>query len=241
MEYNEICPFIEHCEAIHSSKSNTTERKKFNFRAAYNEHHVCASPIETGGIMVLGLYPGWQEVQQQENAVGSSGKILRSLFSKAILYHQQITGILKPTEAPYVFYSNVVRCQPRRGIDSKTVELAAVTCSYYTVREIEMQKPLVIVACGELAVKYFLKNKFSTIKTQRGKYTRKPDGTYMYNYNGIPVIPTWNTARAVRADKLSVGINVEAQVRNDIQEVIYAWKNELNRQSTKFIPASDII
>ncbi|MDX1315863.1 MAG: 30S ribosomal protein S16, partial [Eudoraea sp.] len=83
----------------------------------------------------------------------------------------------------------------------KDLEAAVQTCSVHMEREIEIMQPTVILACGKLAAKYFLKKKFSTIHKQRASLAS-------YYYNSIPFFCTWNAAKCVNSDKLSEGINV---------------------------------
>lgn len=238
-KFTEICPHLKECDAICSAKLEPSKRKSVDFVQLYQDNHVDAHPTETGGIMVVGLYPGWKEVEDQENAIGVSGTMLRKMFVKAIRYLREITKEIKPTtQDPYIFYTNIIRCRPRKNIDDKTLESAMHLCSMYTEREIQQMQPTVIMTGGELPAKYFLKKKFSTLKKQRALYNKEN-----YSHNSIPVFCTWNAARCVRAEKISAGINAETQIKNDIIEIVRRWNHEENsdKEATRIVPVADIL
>ena len=221
-----LCSKIKTCPAVGCSKGVKVAT------TYYQENHVGATPDGQGGIMVVGLYPSYKEIEEQTNMVGKSGQLFRGMVSRAIQYHR-FKHTLDDADQPAIFITNVIRCRPET---SKKRELyaSAVQCSIHMAAEIEAFKPAVIIACGELAAMFFTgkimidstlivarnaAQKFSTIRRQRGKYQKPP-----FTYHGIPVILTWNPARVIREEDTGTRINLENQIYQDLIEVIHVWK-----------------
>ena len=243
IKQDEICPKIKTCPAVGCSKGMKIAS------GYYQENHVHSLPDGEGGIYVVGLYPGYKEIEAQSNMVGKSGTLFRGLLSRAIAYGKH-TGELTAEDNPSVFISNVIRCRPDTQ-KKKELYSSAVQCSGHTASELGKCKPAVIVSCGELTAMYFTGKliidntlmiarndvqKYSTIRRQRGKYQKPP-----FVYHGIPVILTWNPARVIREEESGARINLENQIYQDLIEVIHVWKRRSSALVSSVTGATSII
>ena len=231
---NNRCRHYRKCEAICSSKMDPKKRKGFNFEEKYDAAHVSHYPDKTGGVLIIGLYPGYKEVERQENAVGTSGKLLKRMIHYCIRYLQEETKELRCK--PYIYFSNMIQCSPRRGTDNVEMARIANLCSIHIRSIIERMKPNIILTMGESVAKHFLGRAFKTLIRQRALFKKS------YNdFNGIPIYCTWNAARCINTEKLSDGINAQTQIKNDITEVLRAWIKISRRETERVLPASDIL
>ena len=85
-------------------------------------------------IMFIGEGPGFHEDQQGRPFVGAAGQLLTEML--------QLIGLRRED----VFITNVVRCRPPGNRDPLPDELAA--CDTYTLRQVEVLKPKLIVTLG---------------------------------------------------------------------------------------------
>ena len=239
-----ICQKARTCPAVNCSKGYKEAA------SYYQENHVNAIPTGTGGIYIVGLYPSFKEIAEQENMSGKSGELFRSMLNRAIRYSRE-AKILEPQDNLEIFISNVIRCRPASS-KKKDLALAAVRCSIHTANEFDTFKPRVILACGELAAMFFTgkvsgdnagnitrnaSQKYNTLRKQRGKY-QKPH----FTYHGVPVVLTWNPARVIREEDTGTRINLENQIYADLLEVIHVWKeNQASKGRLSIIGGSSII
>lgn len=239
-----ICIKAKTCPAVGCSKGVKSST------SYYQENHVSARPVGSGGIYVMGLYPSYKEIEEQTNMVGKSGLLFRSLLNQAIAYARLKQVLTNDDQDPAIFISNVIRCRPDTA-KKRELYASAIQCSIHTATELEQFQPAVIVACGELAAMYFTgkllidssmvvsKNasqKYSTIRRQRGKYQKPP-----FTHHGIPVILTWNPARVIREEDTGTRINLEDQIYQDLIEVIHVWKSRSSAAVSSITGATAII
>lgn len=139
-------------------------------------------------LMFIGEAPGREEDNQGRPFVGEAGQILTSLITKM----GQLSGLnFKRAD---VYIANIVKCRPSMNRDPHEDEIAA--CLPFLKRQIEIISPKVIMALGKISAhtlsgdkepisKYF-------ITKRRGKF---------FEYNGIPVMPTFHPAYFLRNPK----------------------------------------
>jgi len=92
-------------------------------------------------IMFIGEGPGFNEDQQGRPFIGAGGQLLTEML--------RVIGINRED----VFITNVVRSRPPGNRDPLPVELAA--CDEYTVRQIAVLQPKLIVTLGRFSMARF--------------------------------------------------------------------------------------
>jgi uracil-DNA glycosylase family 4 len=92
-------------------------------------------------IMFIGEGPGFHEDQQGRPFVGAAGHLLTEML--------ELIGLRRDD----VFITNVVRCRPPGNRDPLPDELAA--CDRYTLRQVEVLKPKLIVTLGRFSMARF--------------------------------------------------------------------------------------
>jgi DNA polymerase len=130
-------------------------------------------------LMFVGEAPGFNEDQQGEPFVGAAGKLL----DKVIL---EETGLTRQE----IYITNVVKCRPPNNRNPENDEIIA--CNPVLTKQIELIKPKVICALGNIAARTLL-NKNEGISKLRGK---------VYRYGEIKVIPTYHPAAILRSPNL---------------------------------------
>jgi DNA polymerase len=139
-------------------------------------------------LMFIGEAPGREEDNQGRPFVGEAGQILTSLINKM----GEVSGFnFKRAD---VYIANVVKCRPSMNRDPQEDEIRE--CFPFLQRQIEIVSPKVIMALGRISAhtlsgdkepisKYF-------ITKRRGKF---------FDYNGIPIMPTFHPAYFLRNPK----------------------------------------
>jgi DNA polymerase len=130
-------------------------------------------------LMFVGEAPGYNEDQQGEPFVGAAGKLL----DKVIL---EETGLTRQE----IYITNVVKCRPPNNRNPENDEIIA--CNPVLTKQIELIKPKVICALGNIAARTLL-NKNEGISKLRGK---------VYRYGEVKVIPTYHPAAILRNPNL---------------------------------------
>jgi uracil-DNA glycosylase family 4 len=92
-------------------------------------------------IMFIGEGPGFHEDQQGRPFVGAAGQLLTEML--------ELIGLRRDD----VFITNVVRCRPPGNRDPLPDELVA--CDRYTLRQVEVLKPRLIVTLGRFSMARF--------------------------------------------------------------------------------------
>ncbi len=125
-------------------------------------------------IMFIGEAPGRDEDRQGEPFVGRAGQLLTKIL-KAIDFERED-----------VYIANILKCRPPNNRDPLPAEIKL--CEEYLIRQIEIIKPVIIVALGRIAAQNLLKSE-APLKEFRGK---------THEYHGIPVIVTYHPAALLR-------------------------------------------
>jgi len=128
-------------------------------------------------IMFIGEAPGRDEDIQGRPFVGDAGKLLTSLIEKM--------GFKRGK----VYIANIIKCRPPYNRDPEEDEIN--TCKQFIERQIKIINPKVIVSLGRVSAQSLLMTKIPISKL-RGQ---------LFNYAGIPFIPTFHPAYLLRNPK----------------------------------------
>lgn len=136
---------------------------------------------EDAKIMLVGLGPGYQENRQGRPFVGPAGKLLDSLLSLAGLGREE------------VYITNVMKCYLP---DNRATEEQLKACTPYLDRQIELIRPKVLIALGNVSSSYLL-TKFGMRPMSMGRMHRT-----IYRASTIfgefVIIPMYHPASALR-------------------------------------------
>jgi DNA polymerase len=126
-------------------------------------------------IMFLGQNPGRNEDAQGKPFVGMSGKFFEKLLSQIGL------------ERSEVFITGVVKCRTPKNRPPVKDEVEA--CKPFFLEQIEIIKPRLIVALGNVALKALFPNEKVSISKSHGKLMRKGQ---------VTCFPTFHPAAGMR-------------------------------------------
>ncbi|MBV6479721.1 MAG: hypothetical protein HGGPFJEG_02513 [Ignavibacteria bacterium] len=125
-------------------------------------------------IVVVGEAPGADEDIQGKPFVGRAGKLLTDIL-KAINFDRE-----------EVYICNILKCRPPENRNPLPDEIAH--CEPYLHKQLEMIKPMLILALGTFAAQTLLKSK-EPLGRLRGKF---------HLYNGIKMMVTYHPAALLR-------------------------------------------
>jgi uracil-DNA glycosylase family 4 len=129
-------------------------------------------------LMFIGEAPGREEDLQARPFVGEAGKLLTRLIEKMGLRRED------------VYIANIVKCRPPMNRDPESDEIE--TCRGFVERQIEIINPDVIMSLGRIAAFTLIGNVKLRITAIRGNF---------FDYNGIPLMPTFHPAYLMRNPK----------------------------------------
>ncbi len=124
--------------------------------------------------MFVGEAPGAEEDTTGRPFVGAAGRLLDKIIAAIGLKRED------------VYITNVVKCRPPNNRKPTSDEMEA--CEPFLFNEIEVVKPKLIVTLGATPLTSLLNIKEGITKT-RGQF---------YNFQGIPVMPTFHPAFLLR-------------------------------------------
>jgi DNA polymerase len=126
-------------------------------------------------IMFVGEAPGADEDAQGVPFVGRAGQLLTRMIED---------GMGLPRKSVYI--ANVLKCRPPDNRNPEPDEIAS--CRGYLEKQIELVKPVVLVALGKFAAQFLLDTEEGIMRL-RGKWGA---------YRGIPVMPTFHPSFLLR-------------------------------------------
>jgi uracil-DNA glycosylase family 4 len=129
-------------------------------------------------LMFIGEAPGREEDIQGRPFVGDAGTLLTRLIERMGLTREE------------VYIANIVKCRPPMNRDPEQDEIE--TCRGFLEKQIEIIEPTVIMTLGRIAVQTLMGNSKLKITSIRGKF---------FDYEGIPVMPTFHPAYLIRNPK----------------------------------------
>lgn len=128
-------------------------------------------------LMFIGEAPGSEEDIQGRPFVGEAGQLLTRLILKMGFKREE------------VYIANIVKCRPPSNRDPEEDEIEA--CFPFLIKQIKIISPSIIVSLGRISARTLLKTKISITKL-RGRF---------YEYEGIPLMPTFHPAYLLRNPK----------------------------------------
>jgi uracil-DNA glycosylase family 4 len=134
-------------------------------------------------LIFIGEGPGREEDIQGRPFVGEAGALLTKLIEKMHVGEKNLTR-------GDVYIANIVKCRPPMNRDPEEDEIAS--CRGFVERQIEIIRPGIIVTLGRIALQTLLKRPDLRITAARGNF---------FEYEGIPVMPTFHPAYLLRNPK----------------------------------------
>jgi len=125
-------------------------------------------------VVVVGEAPGAEEDRTGRPFVGRAGKLLDRLLLSVGFAREE------------VYICNVLKCRPPKNRNPRPDEIEA--CNPYLVRQVELLKPRVVLACGTFAAQTLL-DTATSIGRLRGS---------VHEYHGVPLVPTYHPAALLR-------------------------------------------
>ncbi len=129
-------------------------------------------------LMFIGEAPGREEDIQARPFVGEAGMLLTRLIEKMGLKREE------------VYIANIVKCRPPMNRDPEKDEMEQ--CTGFLERQIDIIRPDIIMTLGRIAVSTLTGNEKLKITMIRGK---------VFDYRGIPLVPTFHPAYLMRNPK----------------------------------------
>jgi DNA polymerase len=129
-------------------------------------------------LMFIGEAPGREEDIQARPFVGEAGILLTRLIEKMGLKRED------------VYIANVVKCRPPMNRDPERDEIEQ--CRGFLERQIDIITPKIIMTLGRIAVSTLTGNEKMKITMIRGR---------VFDYRGIPLVPTFHPAYLMRNPK----------------------------------------
>lgn len=130
-------------------------------------------------VMVIGEGPGHDEDMQGLPFVGAAGQLLDKMLAA-----------IKLSRETNCFIANIVKCRPPNNRDPLPEEAAA--CRSFLDAQISALKPKMILLVGRIALQNLLDTKIGITRIH-GQF---------FEYNGIPVMPTFHPSALLRAPEL---------------------------------------
>lgn len=129
-------------------------------------------------LMFIGEAPGKEEDVQGVPFVGEAGMLLTRLIEKMGLSRDN------------VYIANIIKCRPPMNRDPEEDEIAA--CKTFLDRQIAIINPEIIITLGRIALQTLMNTAKIKITALRGSF---------FEYDGIPVMPTFHPAYLLRNPK----------------------------------------
>ncbi len=129
-------------------------------------------------LMFIGEAPGREEDVQARPFVGEAGMLLTRLIEKMGLKREE------------VYIANIVKCRPPMNRDPEKDEIQQ--CREFLERQIDIIRPDIIMSLGRIAASALMGNEKLKITAIRGK---------IFDYRGIPLVPTFHPAYLMRNPK----------------------------------------
>ena len=135
--------------------------------------------VEHPEVLVIGEGPGHDEDMQGLPFVGKAGVLLDRMLAAI--------GLDRKTNC---YIANIVKCRPPENRNPMPDEQAA--CFSFLETQIHILKPKMILCMGKIAIEKITGQSIS-INAQHGEF---------FEYNGIPVMPTYHPSALLRNEEL---------------------------------------
>jgi uracil-DNA glycosylase family 4 len=141
-------------------------------------HIVFGEGNQNARLIFIGEAPGREEDIQARPFVGDAGMLLTNLIKKMGFDRKD------------VYITNIVKCRPTMNRDPEIDEIE--NCRCFVEKQIEIIQPEVIMSLGRISIQTLMGNPKLKITAIRGKF---------FEYNGIPIMPTFHPAYLIRNPK----------------------------------------
>ncbi|QKQ99670.1 uracil-DNA glycosylase [Metallosphaera tengchongensis] len=138
-------------------------------------------------LMLVGEAPGSREDALGRPFVGSAGKFLNQLLTKAGLSRES------------VYITNLVKCRPPNNRDPEKEEIDA--CSPYLIAEINVIKPRIIVTLGSHSTAFF--QKIAGLSQEPISRARGKTFEIAFEHGKVIIFPSYHPAAALYNPNLS--------------------------------------
>lgn len=135
--------------------------------------------IQNPEVLVIGEGPGHDEDMQGLPFVGKAGVLLDRMLAAI--------GLDRKTNC---YIANIVKCRPPENRNPLPDEQAA--CFSFLEAQIHILKPKMILCMGKIAIEKLM-NQAVPITQMHGEF---------FDYNGIPVMPTYHPSALLRNEEL---------------------------------------
>lgn len=135
--------------------------------------------VEHPEVLVIGEGPGHDEDMQGLPFVGKAGILLDRMLAAI--------GLDRKTNC---YIANIVKCRPPENRNPMPDEQAS--CFSFLEAQIHILKPKMILCMGKIAIEKITGHSIS-INAQHGEF---------FEYNGIPVMPTYHPSALLRNEEL---------------------------------------
>lgn len=135
--------------------------------------------VESPDVLVVGEGPGHDEDMQGLPFVGKAGVLLDRMLAAI--------GLDRKTNC---YIANIVKCRPPENRNPMPDEQSA--CFSFLEAQIHILKPKMILCMGKIAIEKITGQSVS-INAQHGEF---------FEYNGIPVMPTYHPSALLRNEEL---------------------------------------
>lgn len=135
--------------------------------------------VEHPEVLVIGEGPGHDEDMQGLPFVGKAGVLLDRMLAAI--------GLDRKTNC---YIANIVKCRPPENRNPMPDEQSA--CFSFLEAQIHILKPKMILCMGKIAIEKITGQNIS-INAQHGEF---------FEYNGIPVMPTYHPSALLRNEEL---------------------------------------
>ena len=135
--------------------------------------------VEHPDVLVIGEGPGHDEDMQGLPFVGKAGVLLDRMLAAI--------GLDRKTNC---YIANIVKCRPPENRNPMPDEQSA--CFSFLEAQIHILKPKMILCMGKIAIEKIADQSIS-ISAQHGEF---------FEYNGIPVMPTYHPSALLRNEEL---------------------------------------
>lgn len=135
--------------------------------------------VEHPDVLVIGEGPGHDEDMQGLPFVGKAGVLLDRMLAAI--------GLDRKTNC---YIANIVKCRPPENRNPFPDEQAA--CFSFLEAQIHILKPKIILCMGKIAIEKLM-NQNIAITQAHGEF---------FDYNGIPVMPTYHPSALLRNEEL---------------------------------------
>jgi DNA polymerase len=146
-------------------------------------------------VMVIGEAPGADEDAQGRPFVGRAGQLLDRMLDSR--------GKIGLSRGNNCYIANILKCRPPANRNPQPDEIAF--CAPFLARQIQILRPRVILAMGNIAAKTLLDSN-EGITRLRGHFTEFRGNLLLNGNFNIPLLPTFHPSALLRDESLKAPV-----------------------------------